>query len=348
MFSLIGLFFALASLVSSNRIILANGTGGVSVTGSTQPPCYVISAKYQTLPSGAKGDIFAAVMGSGAGGVLFPWAAMGYVKGSVDMSAYSSQPSNQVVVDASGAVMFWAWVAVGEYCNVDGVPGYQSGGGDYIIYYYDSTQANAVGGFTETCSKTANADGSNSYTANVQTTTGNYFLHRCTVVDEAHVQNSVTIDDYSVKCDIAINYTALWATSALLVKGCTDGNRYVGAVLDVAASAFAVTVKNANLASMTSLTSGALSFNWPNTYYRDSTPLGFTGAIGTVTASYVSSGSNAYAGATLSERIIFSFDQPKSTGTGIYTWDPTITASGQSLMVSLCSLLILSISYFLC
>jgi len=150
-----------------------------------------------------------------------------------------------------------------------------------------------------------------------------------------------------VKCDIAINYTALWATSPLLIKGCTDGNRYVGAVLDIAASAFSVSVSKADLSTMTSLDSGSLKFGWPNTYYKDTTPGAFTGAIGTVTASYVSSGTNSFMGATVSERVIFSFDQPKSTGTGIYTWDPVITASGHGLMISLASLLFVSLGYFL-
>jgi len=324
--------------VAADRVVYAGSVGADLYQNKT---CYLISARYRTTPTNAVGDIFAAAMGYNIAGFRFPWTAVGYVRGSasvkVDIDSYGNRSLDSVNVDAAGAVVAWAWTALGEFCDKDGVPGYQPGGLDYIYnYYYAPFYL-----YTQTCGATVDpVSGRPSYYASIQNV-GGHFNTSCYVFPNDVFRRDRTVSRYHFKCDVNINYATLWDTNATRIAGCPDTQRKVGILLNVAGAAFDVDVRVSNLNSPTpnsenriSFGAGALAFAWDNYYYRSDTFGTITGLRAAVRATYLQTGQATYAGATRTEAIIFAFDTPKSANKNFYYWDPTTQIAASTSTVA--------------
>jgi len=328
--------FASLCLAADQRFI-RNGSVG---TGHNKI-CYILSAQYQTLPGGATGNIFAAAQGINlpVSNLLFPWTALGYIKGAVDLDGYSTTALGAVTASASasGALAAWSYAAIGEFCDVNGKEGFQNNTSDYIIGYYFPSQALV---WENDCGVGPDpVTGDTSYYSTVKTSLGDYFSVTCRVfaTDTTTERNGRTVGPYSFKCDVTIDYQTLWSNNTAAINGCSDDNRKIGMLVNVAGTTFDVDVKgNLNLAGSNSpdgdkieFNAGKLAFSWDNYYVKPSSFTGTTGGTGVVTADYVktvSGDANAQLlSASTIQQIIFSFDAPKSANNQFYYWDPSTT-----------------------
>jgi hypothetical protein len=288
-------------------------------------------------------------MGYNIAGFKYPWTAVGYVAAAanVDAETYSNRAVDQVTVDAGGAVVAWAFVALGEFCDVDGVEGFQVRNGanaDYIINYFLAPLAT----YTQTCGVTTEPQtGLPAYYSTI-TSVLNIFQTTCYVFENntgtQNLFNGRQISNYDFKCNVRINYAGLWSTNASAVNGCPDTQRKIGLLLNVAGSAFdfeykqgsALNRAGANTPDGNSLTfsGGKLRFRWDNYFVSPGTPGGVTGSKRAVVAAYLQAGDATYKGASAVESFIFSFAKPKSDPNDEYFWDPTINVNSVSSTVA--------------
>jgi hypothetical protein len=267
----------------------------------------------------------------------YPYTAVAYVKGSVDLQTYKTSSGADVTgltADASGGVVAWAFVAIGEFCNIDGVAGYQETGaaGDQIIGYF---LAPLGSNYKSSGWVQSNPTGANSYHASVESSLGN-FNTSCRVYAANSVYQGHPISSYDYKCDVRVDYTGLWSTDAVKINGCTDDNRYIGVMLDVVGAAFDVDVAvtdlnkaitNSPAGNKIQFNSGKLEFSWANFIQAGATSASVVGAAHAVVATFLKddSANITYAGAATAKQIIFSFDTPKSSGNNVFMWDPQTT-----------------------
>jgi len=326
--------FFVASLCASQRYLAAGQVGSDATQDSVY---YILSANYDTRPASAVGDVFAGVMGYKLGATFlsnYPYTAVAYVKGSVDLQKYKTSSGADVsglTADASGGVVAWAFVAIGEFCNIDGVAGYQETGaaGDQIIGYFLAPLGSPFksSGWVES--------NPTSYHASVESLGGN-FNTSCRVYATNSVYQGNPISSYDYKCDVKIDYTGLWSTNAVAINGCTDANRYIGVMLDIVGASFDVDVSVTDLNKAISnspsgnyiqFNSGKLQFAWANFIQAGATSGTVVGAAHAVVATFLKddSANVTYAGAATSKQIIFSFDTPKSSGNNVFMWDPQTT-----------------------
>jgi hypothetical protein len=338
------------ALSASGRFLTYGQTGSDAGKDSVY---YIVSAKYQTKPTSATGDVFAAIMGYKLGpNALFnyPYTAVAYVKGQVDLNTYKTASGANIqglTADASGGVCAWAFIAIGEFCNKDGVAGYQDTGatGDQIIGYFTAPLGSDYrsSGWIDT------TNGVKSYHASVESSLSN-FNTSCRVFAANTAYQGQTKSAYDFKCDVKIDYTNLWSTNAVAINGCTDDNRYVGVMLDIVGAAFDINVQveDLNKAIQNSATgnkiqfnSGKLEFSWANFIQAGTTPTTVVAANHAVIASFIKDDSTDinYAAAATAKQIIFTFDTPKSSGNNVFMWDPQTTvldrASSSSVVVML-------------
>jgi len=339
--------FADTSAVDASARFVWAGTVGTDLLQSTV--CYIISAEYQTQPQNVSADIFAAAMGYNIAGVRYPWTAVGYVHGSanVDLNSYTSRP-DQVNVDAAGAVVAWAFTDLVEFCDLNGVEGYQKGTTDTVINIIPGSIAlwsSSCGTFTEP------QTGLPAYFGSVQSLGAN-FNTTCLVFPSDTGSKKLgpigrSVSRYDFKCGVTLDMTGLWNTTS----SCSDGNRKVGLVLSIAAASFDLDVTVANLnganpdspdGNSVSFGGGKLIYKWDNFHTSPAAHGQITGARGVVVAEYFGVGNTTYNGAATVNQVIFSFSTPKSSGKDLYYWDPTIeavpTSSGVSIIVSFTTL----------
>jgi len=302
--------------------------GQIGVNGD----CFLVSAQYQTKPTGGSGDVFAAAMGKNIAGFGYPWTALGYVRGSYDLDYYQSQ-LDRVTADAQGAVVAWAFVAVGEFCDMNGREGFQNNTSDFIIKYFTAPLGAP---YTQTCGVNNNDQGETSYYSSVVSNL-NIFNTTCKIFPK-DTQRSRYIRKYDFKCDVTLDYTLLWETNTVAINNCPDNQRKVGIMLNLVGSAFDVDVsidtnfnrRSGNVvdADSVSFGGGKLLFAWDN-YVKTYPNAGLVGTSGTaarVTYGYLNAGNSSatYQGATVVHQVIFAFSDSKATGRNVFYWDPAI------------------------
>jgi len=334
--------FALSFEVSNQQV-----AGGRAIAYGQVPPangdCYIISAQYKTRPSGGRGDVFAAAMGKTIGGFGYPWTALGYVRGSYDLDHYENSSLDQVNIDADGAVVAWAFVALGEFCDMDGQEGFQNGTTDFIINKFDAPLGAP---YTQRCGvQNDPITNLQSYYSSVQSNLG-VFNTTCMIFpsDTNVDRNGRRVSRYQYKCDVRVDYTLLWEQNPVKVRSCTDDKRKVGLLVNVVGSAFDIDVSvDANLntrsqfapdADSISFAGGKLQFAWDNYFIKTSSFGASSGAErGRVTYGYLRAGESTatYKGAQRVEQVIFSFSTPKSENKNFYYWDPAITVGAVSV-----------------
>jgi len=340
---------------SSGRFLAYGQVGG-------NGDCYIVSAQYQTRPTGGSGDVFAAAMGKSIAGLGYPWTAVGYVRGSYDLDYYNNS-LDQVTSDANGAVVAWAFVALAEFCDVNGKPGYQVGSTDFVIKRFDAPLVS----YSQTCGHSADpVTGLDSFYSSVQSGTflglgtPGAFNTTCRVFpsDTSSQRNGRFVTKYQFKCDVRVDYTNLWETNPITINGCSDSNRYIGLLVNVVASAFDVDVAvdsnfNTRVGSHVadsdgvSLGGGKLKFGWDNYYYNVADHNSFSSSnVGQVTYGYVTSGnaSATYKAATDVKTVIFSFGTPKSANQSLFYWDPTITVNASPVLAPLLGMVLAILS----
>jgi len=357
---LVVLFCLISVALSKSARFLATGHSG---SDTTQNSVYwFLSANYQEKPASATGDVFAALMGYQLGsGVLtsYPYAAVAHVQGAVDLNTDTTggETTTDLTASASAQVVAWAFIAIGEFCNVDGVVGYQPKvGGDYIINYFSAPLGALPTGYkSDGYSYVVN--GANSYVASVESAGGN-FNTSCRVYDKDTTYNGHPVSSYDFECDVAIDYKGLWSVDATQLLGCTDDNRYIGVLIDVVGASFDadVTVVDLNAAIANSQNSNKISFNggklefsWANYLKVGATKATVAGVNHAVVATYLTADTQiSYSGATTAQQIIFTFDTPKSAGNDFFLWDPQTTVKNaidsSSSVVALFSLVFLSLA----
>jgi hypothetical protein len=342
---------------ATGRFIKAGQLGSDATQDSV---LYFFSANYETKPTSAVGDVFAAVMGYklGVGLNLYPYAAVAHVQGAYDLNTYTTSAGKDVTTlqaDASAAVVAWAFIAIGEMCNVNGLPGYQPAAGDYIINYFLAPLGfpyKSVGG-TETVGT------STSYYGQVSSSLDN-FITKCRVFDKDTTYAGHPVSSFDFECDVTVDYTGLWDTNATRINGCLDSNRYIGVMVDVVGAGFDVDVSVADLNAAVAnsqkgnklqFNSGTLEFSWANFMKVSATKTSVGSAAGVV-ATYLVDDSAAVTlkGAVVAKQIIYVFDSPKSSGLNVFFWDPTVTVlnglnapTSSSSVVALFGLLFLSL-----
>jgi len=341
LFSLCLLFcFVVVNAQPAVRTVYAASNGGIL----NNRVCYIVSAEYAVIPNQSiTGDVFGAAMGLNIPltSALYPWTILGYVRGSVDATTYPSTGTlSQVQVDAQANVVAWSYYALGEYCDANGIEGYQPGAVDYIINYYTAPEALL---YDFNCgTQNDPITGDVSYFGSIQTTGSNIFNNSCRVFPKntTVMRNGRIVSPYDFKCDIRIDYSTLWTNNSALIKGCPDTQRKIGLLVNIAAGSFDVSTTVANLNNAVANTpdgqrltfsAGRLQFAWDNYYVKTTSFPSITGVNGAVTATSLGvqtlDSSTTIYGVRAVEQVIFTFDAPKSAGT-LYYWDPTTSVMG--------------------
>jgi len=340
------LFVVFAENQLSDRFVWAGVLGDDAFQNKS---CYLVSAQYDTRPTGATGDVFAAAMGYNIAGYKFPWTALGYVRGNVDLTNYSNT-YDRLNVDAQAAVVAWSFTQIGEFCDSNGIEGFQPNTSDKILFYFNSDK-NGLGLipvlYDQSCG-TITLNGVTGYYSSIQSrpvppATNSNFNTTCVLFKNYAIRNGRNIGNYDFKCDVHIDYSNLWADA--FAQGCPDNQRKIGLLFNIVGAAASfdldVRVRNLNTAGTNSVNrvsfgGGVLAFTWENFHHRASSFTSVGGIKSAVTATWISTntGTVSYKAATRAESIIFTFAQSKADGNYFY-WDPTITASGVPTMASL-------------
>jgi len=325
LFSLV--YLALSSEVSTDQSSQGRAVvyGQVGAGGD----CYLVSAKYQTTPAGGSGDVFAAAMGKNIGGFAYPWTALGYVRGSYDLDYYENKTLDQVTVDAQGAVVAWAFVAIGEFCDMNGKEGFQNNTSDFIISRFDAPLGAP---FSQLCGvENDPVTNEQSYYSSIRSNGGN-FNTTCRIFprDTTSLRNGRKISRYQFKCDVRIDYSNLWAILPGQINGCPDSQRKIGVLVNIVGSAFDVDVtvdsrlntRSGNVPDADSISfgSGKLHFGWDNYVVETPDGVATTGGLARVTYGYLKAGESGvtYQGASTVQQVIFSFGTPKSSGKKLF------------------------------
>jgi len=310
--------------------------------GGANGDCFLVSAQYQTKPTSGSGDVFAAAMGKNLGG--YPWTAVGYVRGDYDLDYYNGK-LDRVNVDASGAVVAWAFIALGEFCDNNGREGFQIGSSDYIIKYFLGSDGAPYNQFCGV--GIDNITGEQSYFSSIESTNTIFpnlkvFNTTCRIFprDTANLYNGRYVSRYQFKCDLTIDYTGLWSLDPLEVRGCSDDKRKIGILVNILGSKFDADVtvdSNFNRFSgnrpdgeSVSFNSGKLKFSWDNYFLKVPNRGSTVGTAGRVTYGYWADGNSSsatYQGASVVKTVIFSFSTPKSENKNIFYWDPAINVN---------------------
>jgi len=250
---------------------------------------------------------------------------------------------DRVNVDASGAVVAWAFVAIGEFCDKNGQEGFQTGTSDYIINYFLAPLGFP---YTQNCGVEADPiTGLNSYFSSIQSQFSN-FNTTCRIfpTDTTVLRNGRKVTKYQFKCDVRVDYTGLWSVNATNINSCPDTQRKIGLLINIAGSAFDVDVSvDTNLNTRTgnvpdadsiSFAAGKLKFAWDNYVVNTPSFSATTGTAARVTYGYIGAGNSAaaYNGASVVKQVIFSFSTPKSANQNRFYWDPVITADAKSIV----------------
>jgi len=341
----IALLFCCVAIVNAQRSVYAAAIGS-----GNDRACYVVSAQYAVVPNtSVVGNVFAAAMGINIPGAatpqLYPWTALAYVKGNLDITNFPDNGASNTLaglsaihVQAQASVLAWSYAAIGEFCDLNGQKGLQLLSTDYIIEKYFAPQAV---NYNMNCARENDPiTGDDSYMASIQTgLLGQVFNVTCRVFaqDTSVLRHGRTVTPYDFKCDIRINYTSLWSKDATKINGCSDANRKIGILINVAGAFLDVdaSVAQLNTAALNTPDGehvnyglGKLRFSWDNYYVKTSTFAATTGTNDIVTATWIGhqtlDGSNSIYGVRVVDQFIFTFDAPKSADT-IYYWDPTTT-----------------------
>jgi len=314
----------LVSLISCDRFIY-------SAITPDKETAFIVSSKNIPGVSNSDNNIFVYAMGHHiplANINTPPFAAVLAADGYID---YTSQLSFSAS-DFNGVAAAFAFLyfGIGEYCEGNGIPGYQQNSADTVIQYKNYTQttfANIVGSNT-----------GNVYSASLADTSGLFTLN-CRASVNTRNDSGLTLGPYDVKCDVIVNATNFWAASTT----CSDKNRYLGVIVYLAAAS----VNTSTLKSPVDST-GQNGFytSTKNAYFKYMEQVNVDGpnaGIYNVTADIMDVTEN-FPGLPSSisqiQRIIFSFLSPKSNGGNVYSWDPnlgvadTVLGSSSTIFVS--------------
>jgi len=266
----------------------------------------------------------------------YPYTAVAHVKGSYDLNTYTTgtKSATSLTADASGAVVAWAFVAIGEFCNVDGAPGFQPANGDALINYFLAPAGAIPTGYRSSGWIDRSPTGINVYHGSVASSLNN-FNTSCRVSAADTTYQGFAVSAFDFKCDLTIDYTGLWSTNATAINNCTDDNRYIGVMLDVVGAAFDVDVNIADLNTAIAnsqtgnkirFNAGKLEFSWANFIQAGASKTTVAAVNHAVLATYITDDTQVtYGAAATAKQIIFTFDSPKSSGNNVYMWDPQIT-----------------------
>jgi len=197
---------------------------------------FIASSKSDPIfTSNEENNIFAFAVGDSIpvdGGINTPpFAAILAAKGYIDYTTktqFSYTDFNGVA-----AAFAFLYFGIGEYCEVNNVPGYQENSTDYVIQYKNYTQA--------TFAPLTNYINGTTYGVTLTESSGIFTL-KCRACTDDRMDGGITVSAYSVKCDVLINATLFWAPSTL----CPVANRYVGLVAYMASAAADTTDLDAN------------------------------------------------------------------------------------------------------
>jgi len=277
---------------------------------------WVGSTKYPKgqVPSGATQNLLAIVMGHAVPGTLIPtppYISVTFAEGKDTVTATGDQ--------FQGAVtgLIWAYSDLGEYCETNGVPGYQPFE-DTLIHFntwYEAIWNPMYAGVNN-----------NNYYATLNDSTGT-FTFSCRVSADSRTDSGLTVDPYTLKCDVTVDATNYWAP----VTSCPDSSRYiallaylVGVKIDDTTNG---TLNQADSTGQTGITldSAKSFFKW-KTSFEDK----ISGQSYDVNAQLINSNGtmpNSPTEATDVKIVIFSFLSPKSQ-TNVFFWDPTMGVNG--------------------
>jgi len=276
---------------------------------------FIASCKGDPLiTSNNENNIFAFAVGHGLpinGGINTPpFAAILAAKGYIDYTT-TSQFTYSDFTGLAAALAF-LYYGVGEYCEVNNIPGFQENTADYIIQYRNYTQSNFL--------PLATYINGTTYGVTLTESTGLFTL-ACRACTDDRIDGGITISAYSVKCDVTINATQFWAP----VTSCNDTNRYPGLVAYIAVAAANTTDLNANPDA-----SGQNAFydDTADTFFKFLTKVNVVDILQeyNITASILSVQQNFSLPTIIKDirRVIFSFLSPKSNNGNIYFWDPQV------------------------
>jgi hypothetical protein len=242
-----------------------------------------------------------------------PFLAVLAAQGEIDFTSRQSIDSTIFSGVAEAFVFFYE--AVGEYCEVNNITGFQENSTDYLIQAktYDKATFLPI---------TAVFNSSTSVFSTVLTESTGLFTLSCRAADADRVDSGVQVGPYGVKCDVLLNTTNFWATTT----NCSNTNRYVGVSAYVATAAVDTTYLKVSTG-----TDGqyAIQSATKNSYFKYVSNVSVSGVIANVTADIRTLNFQGTLPDAVKDvrRVIFSFLRPKSDGGNIYFWDPTLEVS---------------------
>jgi len=301
--------FFLASLLGASNASRFVVTGIIN----NAKDAFIASSKSDPFITSDKlNNIFAFAVGHGLpinGGINTPpFAAILAAKGYIDYTTKTQfSASDFTGVAAAFAFLYFG---IGEYCEVNNVPGFQENTTDYIIQYKNYTQATFL--------PITNYINGSTYGVTLAESSGLFTL-KCRASTDDRMDGGITISAYSVKCDVIINATSFWASST----NCSDSNRYIGLAAYLAAAAADTTDLNSNPD-----TDGQNAFydSAKDTFFKFLTKVNVALQDHNITASVISVHENFTLPDVIKDvrRVIFSFLSPKSNNGNIFLWDPQI------------------------
>jgi len=273
-----------------------------------------------------------------------PYLSLTFVKG--ESSPDANDPGKQW--DLSVAGLIWTYAALGEYCDVNGQEGYQPNSTDYLISaatWKDTTWRPVTSGQRSTAT-------GNIYWARLVDTTGT-FTYECRLSGDKRVDNGITVQPFSLKCDIVLNMTSFWSNDAGNVKNCNDSNRYPVLLSYLAAAS--ANIQNGRVSNTDKegqngvvVNGGDALFKWKHVFEDADTGVehSVNAQVTDITADFTFPTQ-----VKAVKQIIFSFISPKSS-TNNYNWDPEYginpdvedTASAGSVLQAVFSVVIVLVA----
>jgi len=241
-----------------------------------------------------------------------PFAAMLAAKGYIDYTTKSS--FSYTDFDGLAAAFAFLYFGIGEYCEGNGVPGFQENTADTIIQFRNYTQTTFLPLTYYINSSTG------TYGVQLTESTGLFTL-KCRANANDRVDSGITISAFAVKCDVILNATLFWSTTT----NCSDSNRYIGLLAYLASAAADTTDLNSNPDA-----DGQNAFydQTKSTFFKFVNKVEIVDILQdhNITASLLSVTENFTLPNVIKDirRVIFSFLSPKSNNGNIYLWDPQI------------------------
>jgi len=218
--------------------------------------------------------------------------------------------TNGTQFNGAATGMIWAYSNLGEYCETNNVPGYQPGQDQLIQEVpWDHANWNRVYAGLE----------NGVYWATLNESRG-IFTFSCRVSGANRLDGGLTVNPYSLKCDVKVDATNFWAAST----NCSDDKRYIGLLAWIAAGHYDNTnsVNTPDSSGQAGITFGGSQsfFRWKPTF--EDTVHGQSYDVNAQVVTLFDGTLPNCPSETGDVRVgIFSFLSPKSQ-TSVFFWDP--------------------------